>query len=180
MGYKPSRYNFFFKAEDGTYLAFNAMSGGLATLEDGEYEEVKAILADPGSYKADTDEKKRLWNALLKGKFIIEKEVDELEVLKMRNRVGRFKTDVLTLIIMPTLQCNFRCIYCYESFPNISMGRDIEEGVIKWVIEKTRSVQALYVGWFGGEPLLLVKNSIIWQKKGNSGIARAYLRMDIF
>jgi len=27
MGYKPSRYNFFFKAEDGTHLAFNTMKG---------------------------------------------------------------------------------------------------------------------------------------------------------
>ena len=32
MGYKPSRYNFFFKAEDGTHLAFNTMKGGLAII----------------------------------------------------------------------------------------------------------------------------------------------------
>ncbi|RKY65687.1 MAG: hypothetical protein DRQ02_09905 [Candidatus Latescibacterota bacterium] len=152
--YKQSRYNFFFDAEDGTHLAFNAMSGGLAIIEDGNRDEVQRILADPNSYRSDTEEKKRLWDSLLKGGFLIEKERDELAVLKMRNRVGRFNTDSFGLIIMPTLQCNFRCVYCYESFPNISMKPEIEEGIVRWVRERTRFVKTFHVSWFGGEPLL--------------------------
>ncbi|MCD6170389.1 MAG: radical SAM protein [Candidatus Latescibacteria bacterium] len=130
------------------------MSGGLAIIEDGNRDEVQRILADPNSYRSDTEEKKRLWDSLLKGRFLIEMETDELAILKMRNRVGKFNTDSFGLIIMPTLQCNFRCIYCHESFPNISMKPEIEEGILRWVREKTRFIQNFHVDWFGGEPLL--------------------------
>ena len=45
--YKPSKYNFFFDAEDGTHLAFNAMIGGFAKIPDERYEEFQALLAKP-------------------------------------------------------------------------------------------------------------------------------------
>lgn len=57
------------------------------------------------------------------------------------------------LIIMPTEQCNFRCVYCYEDF---SIGRMSPQTVqaIKWLLERRiPRLRQLHLSWFGGEPL---------------------------
>lgn len=60
---------------------------------------------------------------------------------------------ILELILLPTEQCNFRCVYCYENF---SVGR-MESGVINGVkaLLNARSpeLSILNIQWFGGEPL---------------------------
>jgi len=53
---------------------------------------------------------------------------------------------LLHLFDLFLIQCNFRCIYCYESFPNISMKPEIEEGVIRWVRKRTKFVKVFRVG----------------------------------
>lgn len=58
------------------------------------------------------------------------------------------------LILFPTEQCNFRCVYCYEDF---SVGK-----MPDWVVDATKTLLAkkipqlriLELSWFGGEPLL--------------------------
>jgi uncharacterized protein len=63
-------------------------------------------------------------------------------------------TDQLELIIMPTEQCNFRCVYCYEDF---KLGRMSAETIlsIKQLIEqRSKDIKILRLDWFGGEPLL--------------------------
>ncbi|MBD2342607.1 radical SAM protein [Anabaena subtropica] len=60
----------------------------------------------------------------------------------------------LELIILPTEQCNFRCVYCYEDF---SIGRMKSETIsgIKALIEKRcPTLSYLNLSWFGGEPLV--------------------------
>lgn len=58
------------------------------------------------------------------------------------------------LILYPTEQCNFRCVYCYEDFEIGRMSNDVIEG-IKSLIEKCMpKIKSLRLSWFGGEPLL--------------------------
>jgi uncharacterized protein len=61
---------------------------------------------------------------------------------------------LLELIILPTEQCNFRCIYCYEDF---SIGRMQPQTIagIKAILEKRcPNLSYLNLSWFGGEPLV--------------------------
>jgi uncharacterized protein len=113
MGYKQSKYNFFFDAEDGTHLAFNAMSGGFARIKDENWEEIQRVLKNPNNCKIEKEN--RLRQSLIKGRFLIEEDVNEIDILKVRNRLGRFNASTLMLTIAPTLACNFKCIYCYEN-----------------------------------------------------------------
>jgi uncharacterized protein len=61
---------------------------------------------------------------------------------------------LLSLIILPTENCNFRCTYCYEDF---SIGR-MKTGTIngiKALLEKRCSeLDIINIDWFGGEPLM--------------------------
>jgi len=154
--YKQSRYNFFFEAEDGKYIGYNTMTGGLAVIEDENRDKIHEILKEPNKYKPANEKEEKLFQALIKGGFLIPEERDEIAILKVRNRRARYKSDELSLLLEPTLACNFRCIYCFEEdHPPIRMSEEVQEGVFKFVGDKlSGGKKRLHISWFGGEPLL--------------------------
>lgn len=60
----------------------------------------------------------------------------------------------LHLIVLPTEACNFRCVYCYESFRLKRMEPSIVSGLKKLVARRAPTLDWLTISWFGGEPLL--------------------------
>lgn len=60
----------------------------------------------------------------------------------------------LHLILLPTEACNFRCVYCYETFQYKRMEDWVVEGVIRLLERRMASLYTLEISWFGGEPLL--------------------------
>ena len=62
--------------------------------------------------------------------------------------------DALHLILMPTEACNFRCVYCYESFAHGRMARPVVDGIKRLLARRVSSLSSLTLSWFGGEPLL--------------------------
>jgi len=61
----------------------------------------------------------------------------------------------LSLIIIPTYRCNFRCPYCYQDHEKGSvMGEDIQDAIIKYVRKHIADYTSVEISWFGGEPLL--------------------------
>jgi uncharacterized protein len=65
-----------------------------------------------------------------------------------------FDPGVLGLTILPTEKCNFRCVYCYETFPNRRMSDDVAAAIKNLITERSKDLHTLSIRWFGGEPLL--------------------------
>ncbi len=151
---KPSRYNFFFEADDGYILAYNALSNSLARVDQEKSTLIKKILKNPNKFSFNTDDKEKLKKDLLKGYFLIDEALDEVEILKMRNRIGRYSKEYLGLAIAPTLACNFRCSYCFEEKRSESMTAEVENALIKFVESRLDVAKVFTVAWFGGEPTL--------------------------
>jgi len=61
---------------------------------------------------------------------------------------------VLSLILLPTERCNFRCTYCYEDFARGKMKPEVVRGVKNFLTRRVPELDHLSLGWFGGEPLL--------------------------
>ncbi len=61
---------------------------------------------------------------------------------------------LLHLILMPTEQCNFRCVYCYEDFLAGEMPRPVVDAVKALVGRRIAGLDLLSIEWFGGEPML--------------------------
>lgn len=150
---KASRYNHFFD-ENELVLAYNAYTNCFAEVTPENYKIIEAILKDPGNFQYKTDEEKELKGDLEKGGFLIPEELDEFELLKLQNRVGRFQQTSLGLTIAPTVSCNFRCSYCFESHQKEKMTKEVEAALVKFADEKLKTVKSLKVTWFGGEPLM--------------------------
>lgn len=157
---KASKYNRFLKSKDGKkHMLFNGMTGALATLDGEEqYRQVTQILKEPDKESLyENVAVQDLSDKLVKGGYLIEDTVDELALLKIRNRMGRFKDNGFSLTILPTLDCNFRCTYCYQEHQNKVMTTEVEEAVVRLVEERIRPNEPLRITWFGGEPLLSLK-----------------------
>jgi uncharacterized protein len=151
---KPSRYNKFFEAGNDSIIAYNTLSGALANLDREQYQKVQYVLAKCPELKESPGENNEYLNFLLNGRFLVEDDVNELDILKARNLLGKFTQDKLGVTILPTLNCNFRCIYCFEEHKNETMSSDVLRNLAEWVKVQMQHRKRLEVGWFGGEPLL--------------------------
>jgi uncharacterized protein len=151
---KASRYNFFFQDCEGNHYAFNGLSGGLLQLSGGDSQRIQEILAHLGNWTIEKDRESRLWKPLHQGSFVMDDEVDELEILKARNRMVRFSGNRLSLTIVTTHSCNFRCTYCFQDHHGESMKPGVQHLLVDFVATSVKSCKELYVHWYGGEPLL--------------------------
>lgn len=82
------------------------------------------------------------------------------------------------LIIYPTEQCNFRCVYCYEDFEIGKMQPWLIEATKILMSKKAKTLKVLSLSWFGGEPLLakeilfeLAEHALYLSKKYNFKLA---------
>lgn len=64
------------------------------------------------------------------------------------------QADHLTLTIMPTERCNFRCPYCYEDHRAADMEQFHIDAIKTYIAQKAPHIKGLNVSWFGGEPTL--------------------------
>lgn len=69
---------------------------------------------------------------------------------------ARYNRNNLSLVIAPTLGCNFDCIYCFEDTQDdmTKMSKEIQEKVVEFVENNSRNIDNLNVTWYGGEPTL--------------------------
>lgn len=58
------------------------------------------------------------------------------------------------LILFPTEECNFRCVYCYEDFSIGNMPDWLVQAVKTLMTRKIPDLDVLNLSWFGGEPLV--------------------------
>ena len=96
-----------------------------------------------------------------------------IEKTKMMNEIATYKflsslnEESLRLILFPTEQCNFRCIYCYEDFSLHNMYPEVVSGIKNLIRKRIVTLKNLSLSFFGGEPLLnkkLVIELSAWAK----------------
>ncbi|ARU62684.1 hypothetical protein CBW65_18155 [Tumebacillus avium] len=125
------------------------MTGAIAVVEPGQREAVQQTLRTGLHGPAATE----LEEGLVEGGFLVGASVDEQKVNDFKRFSSKYRTDHYGLILMPTEECNFRCVYCYEDFLRGEMTPEVQQAVIEHVRLKARTVESLDIAWFGGEPL---------------------------
>ncbi len=154
MKFKKSIYNTLLETRpDGKILVFNTASGILSLLDQQTqklYNEVESIQYED----LDSDSKDR-FNKLILASYVVDKDIDEISVIKVRRQIQKYQTDYLNLTIAPTLGCNMACPYCYERKNDYIMNESTQNSIITFVksIYSSSPFKALNVTWYGGEPL---------------------------
>jgi uncharacterized protein len=96
--------------------------------------------------------------------FLIDNEVDEVNKLKILSKSIDENTDTFLLTINPTMNCNFKCWYCYETHIKASKAKvDMIDRINKFVSATTSKPELLKfsLSFFGGEPLLYFDKVVI-------------------
>lgn len=148
--WKPSLYNHFVESGDVVW-GFNFISLALVKLNPRQYQMVRQILEGECVESASHESLQR---ALIKGKFLIPGHEDEVEQLKTRNRASRFGDHGLSLVIAPTLRCNFTCDYCYVDLNANKMKPEDRVKLGKFFYRKLPEGKSARIIWTGGDPSL--------------------------
>lgn len=143
--------------ETSTYV-FNSKSGAIIKLE-------KEIWNDLRDNKFNSKNVQKNITELLNHGIVVATNKDETQEIIFEMRSKQYeKRDTLSLIIAPTLQCNYKCIYCFED--NVStkmMGTNEIQKIIAFIVNyqnKYPNMHKLFIHWFGGEPLLAYEKVI--------------------
>ncbi|MCR5722285.1 MAG: radical SAM protein [Lachnospiraceae bacterium] len=148
---KASRFNYRFNQEGATYL-YNSLTGleSIMKIYDKDLqEEAKNFLEGKESKHSNPV----IENLLKEKGYLIDGDTDEFKLVESKKE--KLLTDEkLTLTLIPTSGCNFKCVYCYEEFKPIMMSERTIDDVVRFTEKFLGGKKVLFVNWFGGEPLL--------------------------
>lgn len=150
--YRLSKFNASAEISSETLLLVNTLRGSTVMLSGAERD---AWLAAPleTSLTLASIREAGLEDLIAAG-FIIPTSANELRQARYAQAHHTSRADHLHLIIFPTEQCNFRCVYCYEDFAIGEMPTETQRRLTAYLEQKIPSLRSLQLHWFGGEPLL--------------------------
>lgn len=155
MKLKLSRYNNLFSYPDALRLLYNSLTGNILNL-DGNSNLTEMIFGNNKSDSVYFDGGDKEINNLFQLGFLVDTEINEINVVRELIRLGRLKNGDAMLTILPTLDCNFGCSYCYQEHRKEGPMNDaVQKALIKFLENKLlKGIKHFSVVWFGGEPLL--------------------------
>jgi uncharacterized protein len=146
---KQSRYNVWVEHGDAHYV-YNGMTGALLRVSPDDHTAVERVINEPDARDCSV----RVLEQLVRGRMILQDEVDEVDLLARRYELTRYDTSHLGMTIITSLGCNFDCPYCFEAkHPSILRG-DVMEAVLGVLDSQLEQIDSFQVTWFGGEPLV--------------------------
>lgn len=150
MNLKKSMFNYVFENGEDIYL-HNTYTKVIAKSKKKDI--IKRILEDPCIIH-ETD--LHLLEKMKEDGFIVNDRLDEFALSNLRH-FDMITRNALSLTIMPTMQCNFDCSYCFVTTDDPLMSSQDQDNLIKYIKKNIKKYDSLKVEWFGGEPLLAVK-----------------------
>lgn len=130
-----------FNTSSGALVALDACYGGaVQALFDGEVapEQAPAGLLGP----------------LVEQGFMVEDSFDEVAAVVARNDLGITDPNRLDVFILPNMNCNFACPYCFEDHRPSQMSDETVDRLLRWFAATAPRFKVVLVSWFGGEPML--------------------------
>lgn len=145
---KVSKYNIYIE-ENNKFYVFNQMTSALSEID----RELYTLLRKESSLDELSEE---LLRDLEYSHYVCGQDLVEENILLQANRILRYGNRMARITILPTLECTFRCWYCYESHLESVMSQETADSVISFIrkIIIENKLNVVILDWFGGEPLL--------------------------
>lgn len=148
-----SRYSHLLELDGQQYL-FNVSNRCVIALNDRLVQLIKSHQSNVDSIKEIHPD---LYDSLVKCGVLVNEEIDEAAEMIARFEELDNNPEVFGLTINPTLDCNLRCWYCYETHCKGTMMSPAVIEALKLLIDKKISdgrIKQFSISFFGGEPLL--------------------------
>ncbi len=158
---KRSYYNIESENKNGELILCNTDSTTIVKITDPELISVYRNIENITKQENNAHTSKiidDLMNASLINTFDSDKE-EQLFMANMYRR-SKYKSNNISLTIAPTMDCNFKCVYCFENREKGTMSEDTLSNIFNYIESIIESKKSVVITWFGGEPLIS-KNTII-------------------
>ncbi len=155
---KASNYNIYADNKGRNVICFNSKLDSFCVLSNNDSHFLKNDIQQLAVSSP------KVYNALIEKGFIIEDERDEFEELKEEYTNAVNQNHTFRLTILPSLDCNLRCWYCFEKHVHGShLSDEVSENIFRFVkrqFEENQELNYLEVELFGGEPLLYLEKEL--------------------
>lgn len=154
---KNSRYNIIVKNNEKSSICYNTRLDSFCILSNGDAELLKhdiELLAEKSP---------KAYEAMSQAGFIVQDDCDEIDLAAHEYDQAINDSSTFYLTILPSLDCNLRCWYCFEKHVVGSrMSQDVSDAIFALVKEKLadENIKQLYIDLFGGEPLLYFETDL--------------------
>jgi uncharacterized protein len=164
MTFKPSFYNILQNHPEAGWVLYNSLTGALVGIEE-QYIKLFQLDRDASSLSTlsmDVStlsvEHQNILKELNKGGFVVAASSStdcELQWLKYLSLRSRFSNSGNTFTLLPTLDCNLACNYCYEEHPSDTMSTEVQDKILEIIQKRSENERKpIHIAWYGGEPLL--------------------------
>lgn len=144
---KPSFYNMLIEKKEGIAV-YNTRTGKLVRNFGKDADIIRKYLESEKSYLTSDDAYMR---EMYEYGLLVNWDFDEIREMDEKEKDSEYG-NYMQLILLPTEQCNFRCVYCYEHFERGKMSEKTQESILQYVEGEIDKFSGLNVIWFGGEP----------------------------
>lgn len=145
--YKCSKFNAFYNKDD-VYLVYNTLNTRLYRVSKNIWHYLKKP-----TNNLQKDITNKIVCKLYDEGLILDDFINEKDLMKYQINSVIFENK-LSVTIVPTEACNFRCIYCYESHDSNYMSSTVEQSIVKFFKKQVHDYTSVAINWFGGEALL--------------------------
>jgi uncharacterized protein len=153
---KESYYNIYAPVGEKT-ICYNTVSNSFVLMPKKLYSAIAS-----GDFDSMSEEEMK---TLADNNIITPDEVDEeLDILiKNYEKTASDESGTYELTLLPTLDCNLRCWYCFETHVTGSrMSREVSEAIFNHVekVCKRENIKHIHIELFGGEPLMYFREEL--------------------
>ncbi len=159
--YKPSKYNIVIEEKNEYVYLYNSKNNATIKIEIDKY---KSLVNGTFYNVLSAYEIKKL----IELKILVSDDLDEFEEIRRFGRNAQYtkKNNKLELIIVPTMACNYKCVYCFQECVTDKSVMTVKtfDSIIKFIdnyLKDHKYIKYISVIWFGGEPLLQTSHVIL-------------------
>lgn len=139
--YKLSKFNCYTEYNNST-LIFNSLKNSFSKIKQLDFQNIPINSFSNMELKF-----------FIKQGIIVENSCDEDELAS--EKLYKFANNkYLLFTILPTLDCQFRCAYCYEEKKHEVISDDVLNSLFLYIKNNIKGKNEIDISWFGGEPLL--------------------------
>lgn len=169
--YRVSKYNIYLSLKNNDFLLVQGIRGSFDVVDSSIamcLQNNDQVTTTKETFGFSDD----IFQALLRRGYITDmSEVEEYELLqKISIAINEQKRKTLSITVLPTYNCNFRCEYCFErnlqnkgkKWLDARMSTTTVDSIfnqLKKYVEAGKHVDGIYL--FGGEPLLRSNKDIV-------------------
>lgn len=157
--YKLSRYNVFVDKGHKGFI-YNLLSNELFSAKHELFE----FLRNSDGIIDESALDQELIKSLYSSNIILSETENEINMLRYDYHKDKYDDSFISLVIYPTLKCNFNCHYCYEEHKDTTMSDSNLDTLKHFLIKESTERKFIATRWSGGEPLL------VWKKIYNASL----------